>query len=105
MQHVLSSIIVVGVVEKGVKAEAEVLVWKQIDQAKMFLRALGEWYARSTSRALTEKELRSLAGRFELDLTEKKGLVTMVEDEDDVEWLKTERASSGSMDGGSLVLA
>ena len=93
--------------EKEVSANAEVIVWKQIDQAKMFLKALGEWFAHSKSRRITEKELRSLAARFELGLMGKKGLTMMIEDEDDVEFLKTERASSCrcSMSERTLVMA
>lgn len=49
-----------GGVTKEVSGEAEVMVWSEIDKAKMFIRTLGEWYA-SHPEGITEGQLEKLA--------------------------------------------
>ncbi|ORY25922.1 hypothetical protein BCR39DRAFT_506867 [Naematelia encephala] len=52
--------------------EAEVLVWREIDKAKMFVRALGEWFATSTdndnSGRIDQGSLDALAAKFGLGI-------------------------------------
>ena len=45
---------------KEISSEAEVMVWSEIDKAKMFIRTLGDWYA-SHPEGITESELEKLA--------------------------------------------
>lgn len=52
--------------------EAEVLVWKEIDRAKMFARGLGEWIKGSNGR-IGERELRDLAEKFGLGIQDESG--------------------------------
>ena len=71
LTHVLThpslfpSAVFLGDVSKEVANEAEVMVWGEIDKAKMFIRALGAWFA-ANKGAITEKEVESLAGEWGL---------------------------------------
>lgn len=51
-----------GSVDRALRIEGEVLVWREIDKAKRFVRALGEWFAKTGSpNAMPESELKALA--------------------------------------------
>ena len=74
LQHILSASLPLGGIGKEVSAAAEVMVWNEIDKAKMFVRALGEWYANFRNEKIEEKDLRALAKRFGVGLqAEKEG--------------------------------
>lgn len=77
LHHVITFNVSLLAVNKIVSAEAEVMVGKQINQAQVFCRALGEWFAKSGSGRIGEKELRRLAGRYDLGLKAKKDELMM----------------------------
>lgn len=60
-----------GTVPRELEAEAEVMVWEQIDRAKMFGRALALLFGSSSD--VSEDELRALAARHGLGLAEAAG--------------------------------
>lgn len=69
----------VSAMEKRITAEAEGLVWKEVEKGKQFIRAIGEWYA--TSRGgMSDEILRSLA----------KGSGVIIKDDGDVQQLKAD---------------
>lgn len=107
LTHVLThgslfpSAVHLGEVTKEVANEAEVMVWGEIDKAKMFIRALGAWFAQH-KEAITEKEMESLAGEWGLGWKNEAD-----EMEDELEEL-VERAGLvevGAMGGGSAIVA
>ena len=55
----------VGSTPKDIAGQAEVVVWSEIDKAKMFTRALGEWFGTHPG-GIDEGELRNLANRWDL---------------------------------------
>lgn len=71
LTHVLThpslfpSAVFLGDITKEVTAEAEVMAWGEIDKAKMFIRALGAWFAENKG-AITEKEIERLAAEWGL---------------------------------------
>ncbi|WWC88539.1 uncharacterized protein L201_003450 [Kwoniella dendrophila CBS 6074] len=54
--------------DKNLAIEIEVVVWKEIDRVKMFVRALGEWFNHIHHIKISENDLAQLAGRFGLGL-------------------------------------
>lgn len=48
--------------EKRMVAEAEGLVWKEVEKGKQFVRAIGEWYATSGG-GMRDDTLRALAAK------------------------------------------
>ncbi|WWD18601.1 hypothetical protein CI109_103054 [Kwoniella shandongensis] len=74
LHHLLSSTgggSVLGNTDKEVLGEAEVIVWREIDRAKLFTRALGKWFATpgiGAERKMDEKELLHLAEKYGLGM-------------------------------------
>ena len=46
-------------------ADAEGMVWKEVEKGKQFVRAIGEWYATSGG-GMRDDTLRKLAGKYGL---------------------------------------
>ena len=53
-----------GGTPKEVVSEAEILVWKEMDKAKMFARELGQWFSHIGNIRISEKELERLAEKW-----------------------------------------
>ncbi|KAK8858705.1 hypothetical protein IAR55_002934 [Kwoniella newhampshirensis] len=73
IHHILSTTPQGGLrtTDKEVLREAEVVVWREIDRAKLFTRALGAWFAnahKSGVGKLGERELGELAEKYGLGL-------------------------------------
>lgn len=79
-----------GDVSKEVAGEAEIMVWCEIDKAKMFIRTLGEWFA-NHPEGISESQLGKLAEAWgigwkgekdenELELIEDVDLVNVLEE-------------------------
>lgn len=66
---------------KPVIVEAEVMVWKEIDKAKNFVRSLGTWFAGHTS--MGEGDLKAMAEASGLGLGAGPGIEPDHEEEDD----------------------
>lgn len=102
LHHLLTSSSL-GAVGKDVSAEAEVMVWKEIDRATLFVRGIGEWFAAAKHAKIREKDLRRIAGKYGVRSKEVK------EDERDgehgVESLKGERVTKGSISDGIIIAA
>ncbi|WVQ65622.1 uncharacterized protein L199_003800 [Kwoniella botswanensis] len=48
--------------------EVEVMVFKELDRVKMFVRELGNWFNKQSVNGMEEDELRDLAGKYGLGL-------------------------------------
>lgn len=72
-----------GDVSKEVAGEAEIMVWCEIDKAKMFIRSLGEWYAQHPE-GISESQVGKLAGAWGLGWDGEKddGEVELIENVD-----------------------
>ena len=70
LHQIFTSTFSLGSVGKEISAEAELIVWKEIDRATLFIRKLGQWFATSSSGKIGEKELKRLTGKFGLELEE-----------------------------------
>ena len=57
-----------GGTPKELVGEAELLVWKEMDKAKMFGRDLGQWFRGQGNSRIGEKELERLAQKWGLQL-------------------------------------
>ncbi|ORX37274.1 hypothetical protein BD324DRAFT_650879 [Kockovaella imperatae] len=57
-----------GGTPKEVVGEAELLVWKEMDRAKMFGRELGQWFRGHGNSRISEGELERMASKWGLEL-------------------------------------
>ncbi|WVQ73117.1 hypothetical protein IAR50_002681 [Cryptococcus sp. DSM 104548] len=59
---------------RRMEEEAEVMVWREIDRAKMCIRAIGGWFGKNGAR-IGAKELAMLGERFGVDVVVKEARV------------------------------
>ncbi|WVW84844.1 hypothetical protein I302_106879 [Kwoniella bestiolae CBS 10118] len=53
--------------DRGIQSEVEVIVAKELDRVRIFVRDLGRWFSKSLKNGgMEEGELKELAGRFGL---------------------------------------
>ncbi|WWC96258.1 hypothetical protein V866_003125 [Kwoniella sp. B9012] len=54
--------------DRRIRNEVEVIVFKELDRVKMFVRELGNWFNKQSVNGMEEDELRDLAGKYGLGL-------------------------------------
>jgi hypothetical protein len=49
--------------DKRLIADAEGMVWKEVEKGKQFIRAVGEWFGRGDAGRISDDQLKSIARR------------------------------------------